>query len=294
MTTEEQKFFAQKHEWMLKAVPADGTVELSDGRKLDLFLARAEGKNQSDPKYLVVVLPGGGYEFCSFSEDHIVGRYFARAGFDAVTIDYPTRLNEEAVPGHGVGLEALHAVGSAIKELRTREDLGFTAHKLIVCGFSAGGHLAATMATLYDSAELADLTGGDPKLLRPDGAILSYAVISADPKLAHQVTFGCFTGSNDPKMWERYSCERNVTADTPPMFIWHTATDQSVPVGNALVMAQAMWQHGCPCELHIFARGLHGATLACDEVDPGAFSIVDDYLTQWFDQAITFVRTFVR
>lgn len=294
MTPEEQKFFATKHEWMLTAVPSDGTVELSDGRKLDLFLASAEGKPQGATKYLVVVLPGGGYEFCSFSEDHIVGRYFARAGFDAITINYPVRLYEEAVPGHGVGLEALHAVGSVIKELRTRQELGFSAHKIIVCGFSAGGHLAATMATLYHSDELSDLSCGDSTLLRPDGAILSYPVISADPKLAHEGTFGCFTGSKDPHDWERYSCERNVTDDTPPMFIWHTATDQSVPVGNALVMAQAMWQHQRPCELHIFARGVHGATLACDEVDPGAFSIVDDYLTQWFDQAITFVRTFVR
>ena len=90
MASEEKDFFAVKHEWMLEAVPADGTVELSDGRKLDLFLASAEGKAQSDPKYLVLVLPGGGYRFCSYREDHIVGRFFARAGFDAITIDYPT------------------------------------------------------------------------------------------------------------------------------------------------------------------------------------------------------------
>ena len=86
MASEEKDFFAVKHGWMLEAVPADGTVELSDGRKLDLFLASAEGKAQSDPKYLVLVLPGGGYRFCSYREDHIVGRFFARAGFDAITL----------------------------------------------------------------------------------------------------------------------------------------------------------------------------------------------------------------
>ena len=102
MASEEKDFFAVKHEWMLEAVPADGTVELSDGRKLDLFLASAEGKAQSDPKYLVLVLPGGGYRFCSYREDHIVGRFFARAGFDAITIDYPTVPIAEAV-GHGLG-----------------------------------------------------------------------------------------------------------------------------------------------------------------------------------------------
>ncbi len=294
MTPEEQEFFAAKHEWMLTAVPADGTVALSDGRKLDLFLADPQAVRPDDPKYLVVVLPGGGYEFCSFSEDHIVGRFFARAGLTALTLDYPTRWYEEALSsGAGVGRAALHAVASVIKELRTRPELGFSDHKIIVCGFSAGGHLAASMATLYGSEELKDL-GVAAHVLRPDGAILSYPVISADPALAHEVTFSCFTGSSDRKCWERYSCERNVTADTPPLFIWHTATDQSVPVGNALAMAQAMWQHGNVCELHVLARGAHGASLACDEIDPGVFSHTDAYLAQWFEQAVTFVRTFVR
>ena len=82
MASEEKDFFALKHDWMLKAVPADGTVELSDGRKLDLFLAQRD--SQTEPKYLVLVLPGGGYEFCSYREENIVGRFFARAGFDAL------------------------------------------------------------------------------------------------------------------------------------------------------------------------------------------------------------------
>ena len=157
MTPEEQKFYAAKLEWMRTAVPSDGTLELSDGRKLDLFLARAEGKVQSATKFLVLVLPGGGYEFCSYREENIVGRFFARAGFDATVIDYPVRLYEEAVPGKGVGAVVMHTVGSVIKELRTRPELGFSEHKIVLCGFSAGGHLAATMASLYDSEELSDL-----------------------------------------------------------------------------------------------------------------------------------------
>ena len=290
MASEEKDFFAVKHEWMLEAVPADGTVELSDGRKLDLFLASAEGKAQSDPKYLVLVLHGGGYRFCSYREEHIVGRFFARAGFDAITIDYPTVPVTEAV-GHGVGAAARRLLATVIKELRTREDLGFSSHKIILCGFSAGGHLAASMATLYGSAELADI--GSASLLRPDGAILGYAVICADPQLNRGTTFTCCTGSADPQDWQPYSCERNVTADTPPLFIWHTATDQQVPVQHALSMAQAMWQHGNSCELCVLARGRHGVSLACDEVDPGEFDMVDDYLTQWFERALTFIRTFV-
>lgn len=291
MASATQDFFAAKHEWMLTAVPADGKVELSDGLKLDLFLASAEGKAQGEPKYLVLVLPGGGYRFCSYREDHIVGRFFARAGFDAITIDYPTVPVSEAI-GHGVGLAALRALGSVIKELRTREELGFSRHKIILCGFSAGGHLAASMATRYDGAELADL--GPASLLRPDGAILGYAVICADPKLCHGSTFTCCTGSADPQDWQPYSCERNVTADTPPLFIWHTATDQSVPVQHALAMAQAMWHHGNSCELCVLARGPHGVSLACDAVDPGEFDLVDDYLAQWFERALTFIRTFVQ
>lgn len=296
MTPEDRSFYDAKHQWMLQTVPTDGKLRLSDGRELSLFVGTKP--EETGPKYLVIVLPGGGYEFCSFSEDHIVGRYFARAGMDAVTLNYPNiDVDEARASGRGIASEVLHAVGSLIKELRTRSELGFAQHKIVLCGFSAGGHLAASMCTLYQHELLSDLwgAGGEERnLLRPDGAILCYPVISADPGLAHEVTFTCFTGSAAPQAWAPYSCECNVTAATPPMFIWHTATDTSVAVGNSLVMAQALWQHGVPCELQVKARGEHGASLACDEIDPGIFSHADPYLEPWFNAAVTFVRTFVR
>ncbi len=288
---------------LVDLVPADEEIPVNYGHKMAIFRARnhAVAPNSfgtspvlgadSQQQYVIVVLPGGGYEFLSYREDRKVALAFARMGFDAVVLHYHTKYVEEVRFSHrGVGHDAMVDVAMMIDELRRNSHLGMQHHKIVLCGFSAGGHLAASLCTLYNDPELTTGAAWNGSL-RPDGAILCYPVISARPDLAHVTSFTCFTGSERPSDWQHYSCEQNVTSDTPPAFIWHTVTDTTVPYANSLVYAQAMWEHGCKAQLVLFPQGEHGSSLATREVElNNDFAQADPLIATWLTQAAAFVR----
>jgi acetyl esterase/lipase len=132
-------------------------------------------------------------------------------------------------------------------------------------GFSAGGHLASTVATqpeLYKDPQdnLAATTSA-----RPDRAILAYPVITFG-EYGHTGSRDTLLGKNpDPKLVEQLSSHKQVTANTPPVFLFHTADDSGVPVQNSLFFAQACVEHKVPVELHVFPKGKHGIGLAADD-----------------------------
>lgn len=280
---------------LAQLVPADAEFTLESGAQLSLLRAHKNTtmstEGQSTSKYVVVVLPGGGYEFVSYREDRQVALAFARYGFDAAVLHYHTRTLEQVRScGKGVGLEALVDVAQAIDNIRHNAAWGLQDRKIVLCGFSAGGHLAASLCTRYDKEELTKAQTWQGSL-RPDGAILGYPVISAQPELTHRVTFECFTGSGHEEDWHKYSCELNVDQHTPPAFIWHTATDQDVPFGNAVAYAQAMWRCGNKAQLVIFPQGKHGTSLATPEVElNNDFALADPLIATWLEQAVLFVR----
>lgn len=117
----------------------------------------------------------------------------------------------------------------------------FPALSALVCGFSAGGHLAASLGVHWRELGLP----------RPDGMILGYPVITAG-KYAHCGSIQNLAGSDDPG-W--YSLETQVTADTPPAFFWHTVTDPEVPVQNSLLLAGALSAAGVRYEMHLYPAG---------------------------------------
>lgn len=276
-------------------VAADEELSLNNGLKLALFRACNHCLDKSnESRHVVIVLPGGGYEFVSYREDRKVALAFAEAGLDAVVLRYHTKYLEEVLHfNQGVGHAALCDVAATIDELRTNLKLGLANRKIVLCGFSAGGHLAATMCTRFDDNDL--LYGGAWRgSVRPDGAILCYPVISAREGLAHETTFTCFTGSKEREDWLKVSCEDFVTDKTPPAFIWHTATDPDVPVGNSLAYAQAMWAKGNKAELMIFPQGGHGLSLATPEVElKNDFEGANEHIARWFGSAVDFVKKYV-
>ncbi len=289
----------QGHQRLVQLLPADVELSLNAMHSVPLFLAAKHCKqtqNRADApeqKYVVVVLPGGGYEFISFKEDRKVALAFAERGFDALVVHYPVKYIEDVQKtGFGVGPEAMNAVGEVIDAIRHTPEWGLQDRKIILCGFSAGGHLAASMSTLYDSSVLpAEKFHGS---LRPDGAFLGYPVISARPDLVHEVSFTCFTGSTEPQVWLHYSCERNVTSQTPPAFIWTTADDQTVPYGNSVEYAKALWAAGCKAELVVFPEGIHGLSLATPEVEnDNNFPYADSNVARWVDMAVDFARCYM-
>ncbi len=145
-------------------------------------------------------------------------------------------------------------------------EFGVSPDRVGIMGFSAGGHLVSTAATHFD-AGLADATDAiDRASSRPDFLILGYPVISFDPAITHAGSVRNLLGDNpDPKSIENLSNDLQVTARTPPTFLFHTANDQAVPVENSVRFFLALRKAGVPAELHVFENGPHGVGMALSD-----------------------------
>lgn len=198
----------------------------------------------------VLILPGGGYEHVSARESEPVAmRFFAR-GYDAFVLSYsvfpsrfPAALREAAM--------AMAYIRQHAKEWEV--DPGMVA----AVGFSAGGHLCGTLGTMFDSPEVGDIAL--PEAIRPDALGLCYPVAVSWGK-THEGSFEKLTG-NDRALRARLSLDKLARRDMPPTFLWHTRTDETVPVRNSLLLAGALAELGVDFALHVFREGPHGLSL---------------------------------
>ena len=209
----------------------------------------------------VIVLPGGGYGGTSPREaDPIALKYLAR-GFNVGVLRYSCMPSVFPV----AMLEAL----TAIKYVREKADEIFAdPDQIYVCGFSAGGHLAACCGTLWHRAE-SEKYFGDTEKVKPNGLILGYPVITSGCH-AHVGSFRALLGDKypDEKWLEYLSLEKQVDEKTPTTFLWHTFFDQGVPVENSLLFASALRNAKIPFEMHIFEDGPHGISTADNITTP--------------------------
>ena len=134
--------------------------------------------------------------------------------------------------------------------------------RVAVCGFSAGGHLAASCGTIWKELDADAGDDADRMEARPDALILGYPVISLTEFKPGGSGRNLTGEEGDSELRRHLSLRNRVSAETPPTFLWHTATDTVVDVQNSLVFAEAAWQAGVPAELHVFSRGPHGLSLA--------------------------------
>ncbi len=210
----------------------------------------------------VIVCPGGGYGALAMDHEGVqIARWLNSMGVHAFVLKY--RLG----PRHHHPA-MLDDVSEAFRMVRARAgEWGVDGKRVGVWGFSAGGHLAATISTHFT------------KETRPDFAILSYPVITCSEAWLHKGSCRNLLGdAPDPKLVELMSNEKQVTKDTPPTFIFHTTDDQTVPVENALAYYTALHKNGVEVEMHIFEHGRHGVGLA-----PGdwVLSSWSDLLAKW-------------
>lgn len=233
--------------------------------------------NQSKRKRpAVVVIPGGGYENVSMSEGERIALSYTPAGFQTFVLKYCVLPHRQPM--------ALKNIAKAIEIIRKKaEEWNVDAEKIAVCGFSAGGHLAASIATLWNDE---DVFGPDKEQNikhRPNASILCYPVITSG-EYAHKGSFQHLIGSEDEEIWKKYSLENQVDIDTPPAFLWHTFEDKLVPVENSFLYAQALRKKGIPLEMHIYPNGPHGL----DCVSEGTFWKVPKYTRKypWIEQSI--------
>ena len=257
---------------LLQSRLSDRYPFLGSGRgKLTCYLQDRcdEGALHTAPRPALLILPGGGYCWCSPREGEPIALSFLDLGIQCFVLEY------SVAPDHRWP-QALLEVSAALDLIRENaEKWHIDPEKLLIGGFSAGGHLAASYCTLRHDPDIArHITGPDPA-----GALLCYPVITADPALRHTGSFRSLTGEEtvSPAAVERFSLERHVKAGiTPPTFLWHTAEDRSVPVENTLLYAMALSKENIPFSAHIFPKGAHGlATVDCrtvpgDQADPQA------------------------
>lgn len=213
-------------------------------------------RNRKTP--LVLICPGGGYAMTSNREAEPIALQFNSMGYQAAVLRY------SCAPA--VYPTALCEVAQSVKLIREHaEDWNVDAEKIIVMGFSAGGHLAASYGVFWNEPWLAEKTQCDKKLLEPNGLVLCYPVISSKEEIAHQDSIKNLLGESYPEMKEQVSLEDKVGKHTPKTFLWHTFTDPVVPFWNSFRFAEALGKAGVPMEYHLYPQGGHGLSLANEQ-----------------------------
>ena len=220
----------------------------------------------------MLVAPGGGYCGVSPTEAGIVAKKFFDKGYNAFVLTYTTDFTMT----EPLGMQPLRDISRAVRTLRAgAARFRIDPERLAVCGFSAGGHLCASLAVHWqdvkeENSALASFSN------RPDAALLCYPVITSGAA-AHVDSFKALLGRENVESGraadklQYMSLEHHVSEDTPPCFLWHTATDDGVPVENSLLFAAALQEKKRPYALHIFSHGPHGLSLADETWANGDF-----------------------
>ncbi len=210
----------------------------------------------------VIVAPGGSYQFlASNHEGRQVANWFNALGVAAFVLKYRLGPRYHHPIELGDAQRAIRLVRSRAAEFNVRPD------RIGIMGFSAGGHLASTAATHFDSGVQGAADPIDRASSRPDFLILAYAVITKKPPYAHEASRMALLGERpDPKLVDELSNELHVTPQTPPTFLFATSADDVVPAENSVAFYQALHKAGVPAELHVFEKGPHGVGL--DLSDP--------------------------
>jgi acetyl esterase/lipase len=208
----------------------------------------------------MIICPGGAYQNLADHEGHAIAVWLNTLGVTGVVLKY--RLG----PRYHYPVQ-WQDVSRAIRTVRARAaEWGVDPARVGVIGFSAGGHLAATIATHFDGGDPAARDPIDRLGSRPDLAVLAYPVISMEPGITHALSRRNVLGANpSADLATLLSNEKQVTPQTPPTFLFHTADDPVVPVENSERFAAALRAAHVPFELHIFAHGPHGVGLAEDD-----------------------------
>jgi acetyl esterase/lipase len=208
----------------------------------------------------IVVCPGGGYQHLAAHEGHDIAVWLNSVGVAAAVLKY--RLGPKY---HHPAM--LLDVSRAVRTVRARAaEWRLDRARIGVMGFSAGGHLASTMATHFDDGK-ADSTDAIERVSsRPDLVILGYPVITLGGPSAHGGSRRNLLGEDAPAaLVDSLSNEKQVTSRTPPAFLFHTEDDAAVPLENSLLFAAALRRAKVPYEMHVYEHGRHGVGLAKDD-----------------------------
>lgn len=258
-----------KYEHIKLEVP--GQQELAG---LTVYLLDALSVAPEKKRSMIIVVPGGGYHFCSDREKEPIAMQFLAMGYHACILDYSVSPNRFPV--------ALQELALAVAGIREHADEWHVdEHAILVCGFSAGGHLTCSLGVFWNRTFVYEPIGKTAEAVRPNGLILCYPVITSG-EYRHKGSFIELLGEDaDPDLMALVSLENQVTEAMPPVFLWHTVTDDSVPAENSLLLATAMKKHHVNFEMHLYPSGRHGLALATEETAGNRPNSVEPCCQTW-------------
>lgn len=255
--------------WPEGAPGAQGDSDL-DQPSLSIYPAAKSPKVPTG----VVVCPGGGYTHLAMDHEGAqIAAWLNSHGIAAFVLKY--RLG----PKYHHPVELWDAQ-RAIRYVRAHaSEWGLETNRIGIWGFSAGGHLASTAGTHFDAGDPSATDSLNRQSSRPDFMVLAYPVVTLEDPYAHVGSRNNLLGETpDPSLIEFLSNERQVTAQTPPTFLFHTTDDTVVPVENSVQFYMALRKAGVPAEMHIYLKGRHGVGLA--QSDP-VLRTWPDRLADW-------------
>jgi acetyl esterase/lipase len=202
----------------------------------------------------LIICPGGGYSYCSPREEDPAALEFLNMGFQVFILEYS--CGEKAA-----GFRPLRELAETVRTVRQNSrEWQINPRQVAVLGFSAGGHLAASLGAYWNDTAVCG--GGD---IRPDALILCYPVISTK-EYAHEESAAAVSGG-DPVLRDQLHLPDRITSEFPPVFMWHGGEDTSVPPENSLMLAVQLRKHHVPFEYHLFETGVHGISMCTQEVE---------------------------
>ncbi len=228
----------------------------------------------------VIIVPGGGYNVLAYHwEGTDIAKWLNSRGIAAIVLKYRLPHTANNITGR---LSPFLDLQRAVRLTRHyAEKWRIDKNKVGVMGFSAGGHLAATLGTRFDEKNLFNTDAIDSVSCRPDFMILIYPVITMREPYLHRGSRHFLLGDNpSPTLVNYYSNELHVTKNTPPVFLIHAGDDPSVPVENSLLFYRKLRQNNVPAEMHIYPQGGHGFSLA----------IGRGHISSWTDRCIEWIN----
>ncbi len=243
-------------------------------------LQNHEEYNPDELRPAVIICPGGGYRMTSQREATPVAMEFVAKGVTAFVLHYSVAPS--------VFPTSLVEVATAVALVRSKaKEFNIDPNNISVLGFSAGGHLTASIGVFWNHKVLRDIGFNDDSH-KPNSILLCYAVISA-VQYSHKGSFKNLLAEKvtDQAMLQEISLESQVTADLPPVFLWHTCADPGVPVQNSLLFALAATNCGVTTEMHIYPKGGHGLSLANELVCKGN---QPPRVEDWINHAVAFAK----
>ena len=251
----------------------------------DIEESDCKGMLRVTPRPSLVICPGGGYRHVGKREGEPIALAFMPLGFNCFILDY-------SVVPHTYP-QALLEISSLIELMyQNAEKWNLDTEKIVLCGFSAGGHLVGSYCTMRNRPEIQEAY----PLRSVAGAILGYSVVTADPAVGHVGSFGNLTGHTLESAAEinRFSLDTNVDKSiTPPTFIWHSFTDRTVSVLNSLAYGAAMKKADIPFEMHIFPSGRHGLGTADRQCVHDHREAENQYVSQWIPLAQGWLKEYI-